>query len=88
MAHRRSLAAGSFAILTEIKTGLTFAKVALSSRFGSKRARNTSNARKAYDTARRWAEETVLTPEEAIEIDDQLQLLKADLAKLKRRSTT
>ncbi len=84
MAKRRLPAGGLLAIQTEIKTGLTFARVALSSHHASKIARTTANARKAYDTARRWAQETALTPADSKEIADQLEALKAELAKLQR----
>lgn len=85
ISRRRNVGAG-YAIQTEIKTGLTFAKVALSSRSASKTARNTANAHRAYDTARRWAQEMALTPAESKEIADQLEALKAELAKLETRS--
>jgi hypothetical protein len=86
MDERRYLVGRFVTIQTEIQTGITFARVALSSRSASKTARNTANAHKAYDTARRWAQETLLSRAESKEIADQLQLLKAELAKLNKRS--
>ena len=76
------------AIMTEIHAGHTFARVAMTSRFSDKRARNTANAQKAYDTARRWTRETALSSEESKEIAEQLELLETDLAKLKKHSKT
>ncbi len=74
------------AIKTEIQTGRTFARIALGSDDPDKTARNTANARKAYDVAREWAGKALLNPAEQREIADQLELLKAELAKLEQHS--
>ena len=74
-----------FTIETEIKTGRTFARLALDSNDSEKTARNTANAQKAYDAAQRWAERIDLAAVPK-EIAEQLELLKDDLAKLEKRS--
>ncbi len=71
-------------IKTEIETGRTFARIALKASDANKIARNTANARKAYDTARRWAESPVLSPADSQEVAEQLELLKAERARLER----
>jgi hypothetical protein len=87
MAHRRDLPTQIVhAIKAEIETGRTFASLALSSGDQQKTARNTANARKAYDTARVRAETALLNPTDSKEIADQLELLKADVAKLEKPS--
>lgn len=86
MAHRYDFPAAVSAIKTEIKAGHTFARVALSSRFPIKTARNTAHAQKAYDTARQWTQETELSPDDSIEIADQLERLKTQLEELRKRS--
>ena len=70
------------AIKVEIETGRTFARVALDSPDPKKVARNAANARKAYDTARAWAEKTFLSAADSKEIYDGLGQLRAELAKL------
>ncbi len=74
------------AIKTEIKTGRTFARVAFDATEPKKIARNIANARKAYDTARVWAERSLLSPADSQEVADQLAVLEADLAKLEKHS--
>ena len=69
-------------IKTEIRTGRTFARIALDSPNPQKVRRNAANARKAYRTAKAWVERTTLKPADRKEIDDQLAALKTDLAKL------
>lgn len=85
MAHRRYWLAGITALKTELETGLTFSRVAAASDDRSKKARNTANARKAYDTARRWAAKVVLTPADSKEIEAAFERLKANLAKLEAK---
>ncbi len=72
------------AIKTEIETGRTFAGVALGASDANKIARNTANARKAYDTARKWAKSFQLSPADSQEVAERLELLRAELAKLER----
>jgi DNA-binding response OmpR family regulator len=72
------------AIKVEIQTGQTFARVALNSKDRKKTLRNRAHAQKAYDTARRWAEQRLLPQAESKEIADQLELLKAELGKLEK----
>lgn len=74
-------------IKTEIHTGHTFARIALGSGDPDKIARNAAYAQKAYDTARAWTERTLLDAEDAREIGEQLERLKAELAKLRQRHT-
>ncbi len=83
MAQEHYLPAQATAIKTEIQTGHTFARVALDSADPDKTARNTAYAQKAYDTARGWAERTLLNPADAKEIREKLDSLKAELARLK-----
>ncbi len=73
-------------IRTEIETGRTFARVALDARDEEKIARNTANARKAYDTARAWVQTSKLSGEDLKQIAEQFEALKNDLAKLLKRS--
>lgn len=51
-------------ILVEVESGLTFAKVALDAEDEEKLNRNRKNARKAYDTACRFLQESVIKDEE------------------------
>ncbi len=74
-------------IRVEIETGRTFARVALDARDGGKIARNTANARKAYDTARAWVQTALLSAEDSKQIAEQLELLENDLAKLPKLSS-
>ncbi len=80
--QRHYLPVQATAIKTEIQTGHTFARIALNSNDPQKVARNTSYARKAYDTARVWVERVALDPADSQEIGEQLERLKAELAKL------
>ncbi len=85
MAHRRYWVAGVNALKTELETGLTFSRVALNSKDNAnKRARNTANARKAYDTAQDWAAKLALTPADSKEVAAGFERLKANLAKLEK----
>ena len=72
------------AIRVEIQTGHTFARVALDSKDRKKTIRNRAHARKAYDTARRWAEQALLPQAVSKEIAEQLELLEAELRKLEK----
>jgi hypothetical protein len=72
------------AIRVEIQTGYTFARVALNSKDRKKTVRNAANARKAYETARRWAEQALVPQAVSKEIADQLELLEAELRKLEK----
>ncbi len=66
----------------EIRTGRTFARIALDSPDPQKVRRNAANAWKAYRVAKAWVEKTKLNTADRREIADQLEALKADLAKL------
>lgn len=67
---------------TELSLGLTFSGIALQSDNPEKTARNTANARKAFDVALRLIHKIILTTEEKSETDAGLAKLKADLVKL------
>ncbi len=82
MAKRHYLPVQATAIKTEIETGHTFARIALNSTDPQKTARNASYARKAYDTARMWADKVVLDTADSKEIGEELEKLKAELAQL------
>ncbi len=82
MAQEHYLPAQVTAIKTEIQTGHTFARIALDSGDPEKTARNTANAQKAYDTARGWAEKPLLSPDDAKEIGEELDSLRAELRRL------
>ncbi len=82
MPYEHYLPAQATAIKTEIQTGHTFASIALGSNDPEKIARNTGYAQKAYDTARGWAERTLLSPEDAKEVGEKLDRLKAELTRL------
>jgi hypothetical protein len=49
------------------------------------KTRNTANARKAYDTAKRWADKVTLSPIDKEEISANCERLAAALAKQSRR---
>ncbi len=83
MAHKYDVPAQASAIRTELRTGLTFAQIALDSKYAGKVARNTAYAQKAYDNVRAWTERVQLSPADAKEIADRLEQLKAKLAKLR-----
>lgn len=70
-------------ILTEIESGLTFAKLALDARDEDKRERNIDNAHKAYDTARKFVQERPIE-DEAVQakIATGLDQLKEHLIRL------
>jgi len=72
------------AIKVEIQTGHTFARIALDSNDPKKTVRNRAHARKAYETARRWAEQALLPQAESKEIAERLESLKAELRKLRK----
>ncbi len=75
-------------IKAEIQTGRTFARGALDSADPKKVARKAANARKAYETARAWAEKTAfVSPADFKEISDELRQLKAELTKIVVPST-
>ena len=67
---------------TELRTGLTMARIALEAESRNKVDRNRVNARKAYDTALRFLAKTPLTDEEAEEIRGMITRLKLALAEL------
>lgn len=67
---------------TELKTGLTFAKIALESKDPSKISRNTLNARKAYDTLLHFLKEAELTTADHVLVQQLLAKLKSDLVEL------
>ena len=67
---------------TELRTGLTMARIALEAQSRKKVDRNRANARKAYDTALRFIAKTTLKEEEADEIRGMITRLKLALADL------
>ena len=67
---------------TELRTGLTMAKIAREAQSRDKVDRNRANARKAYDTALRFIAKTPLTEEEADQIQGMLRRLKLALSEL------
>ncbi|PYV56122.1 MAG: hypothetical protein DMG90_19365 [Acidobacteria bacterium] len=68
---------------TEIHTGLTMAALADASKANpAKMKRNQTNARKAYDTARRFMNQIPLVPERYIEVREGLKKLRRVLQKL------
>ncbi len=69
-------------IETEIRTARTFARIALDSADPTKTSRNAANTWKAYKTAKAWLEKTGLNAAERRNIADELEQLKAELAKL------
>ena len=69
-------------LLTEVRTGLTFARLALDSTDGEKRTRNRLNARKAYDTYVQLRNQVALTVVESRALESKLAELKACLALL------
>lgn len=82
MNSRREWPAGVSFIKTELETGLTFCSIASTSTDAEKTARNTANARKAYDTALHLVDQLILTPQERQEIVAGFAALKRELLKL------
>jgi hypothetical protein len=82
MDHPLQWPVGVALLKTELSIGLNFSGIALQSGNPEKAARNTANARKAYDTALRLRDKLILTAEEKSETDAGLAKLKADLEKL------
>src|SRR5215471_4932400 len=81
---RSSLNQNSLEFLnTDIDTAFTMVELALNAYPGSeKRARNTSNARRAYDTIVRLARRVDVSPEQARLLDGKLERLKHALQTL------
>jgi len=71
-------------LLTELKTGLTFADLALSAPHGDvvKIQRDTHNARKAYDSFQRFRSRVSLTDHENTELQEIADQLKRALQQL------
>ena len=67
---------------TELETGITFAKLALSARDEGKIARNKANALKAYETALKFAERTSLDGDESALLDPLFEKLRSQLVEL------
>ncbi len=67
---------------TEIRTGLTMAKIALDSTHKDKTDRNRANARKAYDAVLHFMRDSALDANDADEIKRGLAELKSELVKL------
>ena len=63
----------------ELVAGLTFAKIALKAKHELKIERNRANARKAYDVLLHFIPTTILSRDEAKEINSRFAELKADL---------
>ena len=69
-------------IKLDLDAALTFTSVAKTTRDAVTRDRNIANARKGYDTVRRYLAKSDLSPEEVEEISDKVTLLEAALADL------
>jgi len=71
-------------LFAELHTGLTFAEIALSASGDDpgKLERNRENARKAYDSLLRFQGRTVLSAEEAAELETGKEKLKTALKAL------
>lgn len=69
-------------IKTELDTGLMFCSIALTAGSLEKIARNTGNARKAYDTALRLVPQLILTLQESEQFDSKFARLKHKLVQL------
>ena len=82
MAHPLQWPEGVALVKTELSIGLTFSGIALDSNDPQKTARNTANARKAYDTALLLVHKLALAAAEKSETDVSFARLKAELAKL------
>lgn len=67
---------------TELDTGLTFARIAVGSRTRTKKERNCTNARKAYQSALHMLQQLSLSKEEASAISDKVATLRSSLEKL------
>ena len=64
---------------TELHTGLTLSRIALSKNHTEKRSRNRANAKKAYDAVIRFLPGTNLAPDQEVEIRNMLEELKVEL---------
>lgn len=67
---------------TELETGNTFAKLALSAKYADKMERNKANARKAYDTALKFFGSASVEADSAVELKKLLKDLRARLGEL------
>ena len=76
--------AGLEFVLTELRTGLTFANLALSAqRYDTDKVkRNTKNARKAYDTLLMFWQQVSLSDKEVLRLNAELDRLKKALRQL------
>ncbi len=77
-----STGAGTEFIRAELLAGLTRANIARSTSDESKKQRNRSEARKAYDAILRFLPQTFLSQEEKEQIDSKLTELKLVLRSL------
>ena len=64
---------------TELLTGLTLSRIALSTNHTEKRSRKRANAKKAYDTVIRFLPGTNLAPDQEVELKSMLEELKWEL---------
>lgn len=69
-------------LYAEVLTGLTTAKIALTTKSTEKKERNRAMARRAYDTVLRFVPKTYVTDSEAADLREKLEQLKADLRAL------
>jgi hypothetical protein len=69
-------------VRTELQTGQTFARIALTARWPEKVARNRGNARKAYDVALAYIPAIALTPELSAELQELIRELHDSLVRL------
>ena len=74
--------AGAEFLKVDAETGLTLARVALSTPNGEKKRRNQKSARKAYDTILRLLKRITPTDADARELNIRLHELKDDLIQL------
>jgi|KBSMisStandDraft_5_1062788.scaffolds.fasta_scaffold69916_5 hypothetical protein len=69
-------------LIIQIRTGLTWTRVARVSRYEARRERGKAHARKAYDGAVKLLEKTFLRQSEAASIRSNLMNLRTELRRL------
>jgi phage shock protein A len=74
--------AGTEFLKTDVATAITFSEAALNTDDPAKRIRNQKFARKAYDTILRLAQKITLQEEDAKQLSQGLEELKANLMRL------
>jgi hypothetical protein len=71
--------AGLTFLHSELQTGLTLARIALSAKDADKRNRNFLKAREAYDSVLHFMPRVILTVSQSKEIKRKLERLKSEL---------